>query len=55
MKRFVLMIMIGLFMSGPAFGWGREGHEVIAKIASNNLKPSAKKAIEKYLGGHSIV
>ena len=38
-----------------AFGWGREGHEVIAKIAENNLKPSAKKEIEKCLGDRSIV
>ena len=40
---------------GPAFGWGREGHETIAKIAENNLNPSAKKKIEKCLGNHSIV
>ena len=34
----------------PAFGWGREGHETIAKIAENNLKPSVKKKIEKMTG-----
>ena len=42
-------------MAGPAFGWGREGHETIAKIAENNLKPSVKKKIEKCLGNRSIV
>ena len=55
MKRFILIIMAGLLMSSSAFGWGREGHEIIAKIADNNLKPSARKVIEKYLGDHSIV
>lgn len=40
---------------GTAFGWGREGHETIAKIAENNLKPSVKKKVEAYLGNHSIV
>ena len=55
MKRILLVIMAGLLMSGSAFGWGREGHETIAKIAENNLKPSARKVIEKYLGDHSIV
>ena len=37
------------------FGWGREGHETIAKIAERNLTKRAKKRIEKYLGGHSVV
>lgn len=55
MKRIILSIFAGLLLCGPAFGWGREGHETIAKIAENHLKPSAKKKIEKYLGGHSIV
>lgn len=39
----------------PFLGWGREGHETIAKIAERNLTKRAKKRIEKYLGGHSIV
>ena len=43
MKKFILIMMAGLLMSGSAFGWGREGHETIAKIADNNLKPSARK------------
>ena len=55
MKRFILILMAGLLMSSSAFGWGREGHETIAKIADNNLKSSARKVIEKYLGDHSIV
>ena len=54
-RRIVLTMIAGLLMCGSAFGWGREGHEVIAKIAENNLKPSARKVIEKYLGDHSIV
>ena len=55
MKRIILIMLAGLLMSGSAFGWGREGHETIAKIADNNLKPSARKVIERYLGDHSIV
>jgi hypothetical protein len=55
MKRLILTMMAGLLLSSSAFGWGREGHETIAKIADNNLKPSARKVIEKYLGDHSIV
>lgn len=55
MKRIILSILAGLILCGPAFGWGREAHEIIAKIADNNLKPSARKTIERYLGNHSIV
>lgn len=55
MKRIFSIILLGLLVSGSAFGWGREGHETIAKIAENNLKPSVKQKIEKCLGNHSIV
>ena len=55
MKKIVILLIALVTMSTPSFGWGREGHEAIAKIADNHLKPSAKKKIEKYLGGHSIV
>ena len=54
MKKLILVIAAAFVMCGPAFGWGREGHETIAKIADNNLKPSVRKKIEGYLG-HSIV
>lgn len=55
MKKVVLILLAVLISYAPSFGWGREGHEAIAKIADANLKPSAKKKIEKYLGGRSIV
>ena len=55
MKRILLTVLATLVLCAPSFGWGREGHETIAKIAENNLKPSAKKKIEKFLGNHSIV
>ncbi len=32
------------------FGWGREGHETIAKIAERNLTKKAKKRIENTSG-----
>ena len=54
MKRVVLVILAVVLLGSPAFGWGREGHETIAKIAERHLQPSARKKIESYLG-HSIV
>lgn len=54
MKRFVLISFLVLTGTTSAFAWGREGHEVIARIAENNLKPRVKAKVESYLG-HSIV
>ena len=54
-KLLFLLLCAGFLQAGPVFGWGREGHETIAKIAERNLTKRAKKRIEKYLGGHSVV
>ncbi len=54
MKRIISSLLF-VVLSLPAFAWGREGHEAIAKIADNHLKKSTKNKIEKYLDGHSIV
>ena len=54
-KLLLLLLFAGILNTGSVFGWGREGHETIAKIAERNLTKKAKKRIEKYLGGHSIV
>lgn len=54
MKR-ILTVALAVVLCIPSFGWGREGHEAIAKIADAHLKPSAKKKIEKYLDNRSIV
>ena len=58
MKKLLLLLFaaaLSLSASEPARAWGREGHETIAKIAERNLTKRAKKRIEKYLGGHSVV
>ncbi len=55
MKRFVIALFAGLILSSPAFGFGHECHDIITLLAEKHLKPSVKKKIEKYLGGHSIM
>ena len=54
MKR-ILIILIALAAALPSFGWGRLGHATVAKIAEENLTPTAKKKITEYLHGASIV
>ena len=38
----------------PGFGWGREGHEVIALIAEENMTPAALERAKAILGGSSL-
>ena len=35
----------------PGFGWGREGHEVIALIAEQNMTPTVLQRAKAILGG----
>jgi hypothetical protein len=44
-----------LCSSLPSFGWGQQGHDVVAAIAENNLSKKAKKALNEILEGKSIV
>jgi hypothetical protein len=55
MKRLLFSIFCIAVLSTPAFGWGRLGHATVAKIAEDYLSPKAKKCIDKYLDGKSII
>jgi len=58
MKRILLPLIISICASMyclPAFGWGQEGHRVIAKIAYDNLTKRARKAVDKTLGDHGMI
>jgi len=52
------LLVLALFfvaISHELFAWGGIEHDAITYIAECNLKPAAKKRIESYLGGRSIV
>lgn len=50
-----LLLAFVLCVPATAFGWGREGHEAIAKIAERHLTHKARARIERYLDRHSII
>lgn len=54
-KSLLLVLAVVLVGVIPAYGWGRVGHATIAKIAEDYLTPKAKKQIDKYLDGKSII
>ena len=53
--KLILLACIACCVSRPVFGWGKTGHDAIVCIAECNLTSRAKKNIEKYLEGRSIV
>ena len=55
MKRAFIAILSIIYIGGTAFAWGTRGHEATVKIAEAHLTPKAKKLLDKYLDGHSIV
>lgn len=55
MKKFVILCIVAVLACGTSYGWDRRAHATIAKIAENHLSPKAKKMLDKYLKGESIV
>src|SRR5580658_4933344 len=48
--RIALSLLAALpFLSGSAFGWGCEGHQIIALIARAHLTPAASAAVDRLL------
>lgn len=43
-----------LLFTTQSWGWGTQGHMVVAQVAENNLTPAAKKAIKLILKNHSL-
>ncbi len=38
-----------LLTASPSYGWGREGHQLIARLANSQLNPKAKSAVSELL------
>ena len=54
MKRFLIAI-VALCTTLSSFGWGQNGHDVVAYIAECNLTPEVYQKVVKKLGNHSLV
>lgn len=49
-----IFILITLLASQASFGWGTQGHMVVAQVGENNLTPKAKAAVSAILKGKSL-
>ena len=52
----LLLCLVGMTLQPlPAFGWGQEGHRIIAQIAYDHLSPKARRVVDRTLSDHGIV
>ncbi len=54
MRRFLSAIAIFLSSVAPAFGWGCEGHQIVALIARAHLTPATSAAVDELLKSNPI-
>src|SRR5580698_7785730 len=54
MRNIITLLAAMPFLAGPAFGWGCEGHQMIALIARAHLTPAASAAVDKLLRENPI-
>jgi hypothetical protein len=47
-------LLVCILMAGPAFGWGQEGHRVVALIAQQSLDAHTLEAIHALTGEESL-
>jgi hypothetical protein len=53
MRQIVAALTIVLFAQN-SWGWGSEGHMIVAQIAQNNLTPKAQAAVAKILNNQTL-
>lgn len=47
MRKFLPVLLALPLFAGQAFGWGCDGHQMLAQIARNHLTPAASAAVDK--------
>lgn len=54
MRHLLGILLVAPFFSTPAFGWGCEGHQIVALIARAHLTPAVSAAVDKILTASPI-
>ena len=52
--RVVLLVAALALVPSQSFGWGRDGHQVIATLAQSRLSPQARKGVAAQLHGATL-
>ena len=51
----LLVALMAICYSVPAYGWGQKGHRIISKIAYDNLSCKARKHMDRMLGKQGMI
>ena len=54
MRRVFLTVLMAPFLASSAFGWGCEGHQIVALIARAHLTPAVSAAVDDLLSSNPI-
>ena len=49
-----LFVIFTLLFAQHSWGWGTQGHMVVAQVAENNLTPKARAAVKQLLKGQTL-
>jgi len=58
MRRIICLLLttaMTVVFAMPVFGWGQEGHRIIAKIAYDHLRCGVRKKVDKVLGQQGMI
>ena len=55
MRKFLITLVAIVALCGTSFAWGSRGHATTVQIAEKHLTPKAKRLLDEYLHGKSIV
>ncbi len=54
MKKILPIIFVVIFLPILCWGWGREGHQIIAAVAEDHLDESTKVMIQSLIGNNHL-
>ena len=49
------VVFLAMAIPAMAFAWGAKGHDIVARVAEENLSKRTLRTVEQVLGGHSMV
>ncbi len=50
MKRLIFALLLLVF-AAPAFGWSKQGHQLVGELAQSELTPAARAEVDRLLAG----
>ena len=54
LRTFTVMLAIAVLLSNLAWGWGRDGHRIIATVAEDHLNETTKIMIQSLIGNNHL-